>query len=553
MRKIISAVLGVAFAMGAMARPAKPGPVVITDAQGKEHTVSLHGDEYFHYMTDAQGRWVEMRDGQLVEIPALNEEQIAARRAERVQQLAPRRVAEASKTAVPLNIAPKGLIILVNFSDVKFQKTNTLEAMKLMFNGDNYTYGGATGSARQYFHDQSYGQYNPEFDVVGPVDLSKNQAYYGQNDPTYGSDMRPAEMIIEACQLANQNMNVDFTQYDNNNDGVIDFVYVVYAGRGEADGGGANTIWPHTSQISYYGTYKMDGKKLDTYACSNELTQGAFGYVRDGIGPFCHEFSHVLGLPDFYNTNGNDNTKLTGDWDIMCSGSYNNSSRTPAGYSAYERFFVGWQKPVLLNSGASIQMEALSEGGQSYIITETGESNLIGNDPDPNSFYIIENRQKTGWDKYVPGHGMLIYKVQYSYNKWTMNTPNNNSKSMGLDIIEADGIATRATYSGKQGDCFPYNDVDSYTPYEEYPITRIKETEGVISFDFMGGGDFISAIALEKAEETYGDDFTEVVAIYDASGQKIQAEKPFSDLAPGMYIVGVSNGKKTKGVKILIQ
>lgn len=329
---------------------------------------------------------------------------------------------------------------------------------------------------------------------------------------------------------------------------------MVYAGRGEADGGGDNTIWPHTSQISYYGTYMFDGKKLDTYACSNEITQGALSYVRDGIGAFCHEFSHVLGLPDFYSTNGSDNTKLTGNWDIMCSGSYNNNSRTPAGYSAYERFFMGWQKPILLNSPSTIRMEALSQDGQSYIITETGESNLVGNNPDPTKFFIIENRQNTGWDRYVPGHGMLIYKVQYSYSKWINNTPNNSSTSMGLDIIEADGIATRATYSGKQGDCFPYNDVDFYTPYEQYPITRIKEEEsGIITFDFMGGGDHISSLAIEEAEEMYGEDFTEIVAIYDATGHKVMTEQPFNDLTPGLYIVSVTNGKKTKGVKILVK
>lgn len=536
-----------AVALGAAALPAKPGPIVIEEADGTERTVFLHGDETFHYMTTEDGRWVEMREGRLTEVPALTEEQVVAER----QRRAPRRMPATVTTEVPLNIAPRGLIILAQFSDLAFKEHNTLAAFNAMFNGEAYSYNGATGSARQYFSDQSFGQYVPDFDVVGPVTVSKNQSYYGANGPM-GGDSHADELIIEACQVADTAFNVDFTQYDNDHDGMIDFVYVVYAGRGEADGGASYTIWPHTSWIySGYGrVVRLDGLLLDTYACSNELM---YASVRNGIGAFCHEFSHVLGLPDHYATN-NATTKLTGDWDIMCSGNYNNNTNTPAGYTAYERFFLGWVKPTLLSEPfVCTNMQPLNTSGECYVITATGESNLVGNDPNPTEFYMLENRQKTGWDGYIPGKGLLITHIRYSYMKWTNNTVNNLGSSMGYDIIEADGKAPsypNEGYSGKQGDAFPTSSVDSYTPFDGSPITGIKQNDDrTIAFSFK---DVIPSIARSKAAELYGSDYKDIVAVYDLSGRVITT-KYFNDLKPGTYMITLTNGKKTKGVKITIK
>ena len=419
-RKTGIILLGLAVAMGAMARPAKPGPVVVTEADGTEQTVFLHGDEFYHYMTAPDGRWLEMQNGRLAEVPALSEEEIMARHEKQRLARAPRRVIEATNQAVPLNIAPRGLVILVQFSDLDFQEENTLAAFKDMFDSESYNYHGATGSAKKYFQDQSFGQYNPVFDIVGPVTVSNTQKYYGTNNH-WGSDSKAYEMIIEACQIADTAYDVNFSNYDNDNDGFVDFVYVIYSGRGEADGGPAYSIWPHTSYIydSYNLTVRLDGKKLNTYACSNELKGSLwYGVSRDGIGSFCHEFSHVLGLPDHYATN-NISVKQTGDWDIMCSGSYNNNSNTPAGYTAQERFFMGWCKPVVLNEPVTIDsMKPLVTSGEMYLISETGEHNLIGNDPSPTQFYMLENRKKVSWDAFVPGEGLLITKINYSYSTW---------------------------------------------------------------------------------------------------------------------------------------
>lgn len=546
------------FTSKAYALPAKPGPVVITEADGTERTVYLHGDEHFHYMTADDGRWLEMREGKLHEVQGLTEEEVAERHAAAVERRVPRRIIEASQAGIPLNIAPRGLVILAAFSDRDFRAANTLDAFKDMFDGDDYSFNGATGSARQYFEDQSFGAYKPVFDVVGPVTVSHNQSYYGENDRS-GSDKHPDEMIIEACQIVDTAFNVDFSIYDNNHDGFVDFVYVIYAGRGEADGGGGNTIWPHTSWIysSYGKTVYLDGKRLDTYACSPELQSGSGYLTRDGIGSFCHEFSHVLGLSDHYATNYS-SVKQTGAWDLMCSGSYNNDSNTPAGYTAYERFFMGWITPTVLNSAVTIDsMKPFNSSGEAYIITETGESNLVGNDPDPVLFYMLENRQKRGWDGYVPGHGLLITRVHYSYQKWIQNTVNNSATARGYEIIEADGKEPeRGTegWEGKQGDVFPYGDVNSFTPFDDYPITQIKQSEdGLISFNFKGGNDFPSTVVKETALDLYGSDYTEIVGVYDVTGKLVTTETPLNTLPQGVYIVAVSNGKKQKGVKIVIR
>lgn len=560
-KRIVTICLSFALAALAWGRPAKPGPVIITEDDGTERTVYLHGDEYFHYMTlEEDNRWVEMREGVLREVPALSEEQVQSTRRENMQ----RRNVSPQKLPIELNIAPRGLVILAQFSDLSFKEANNLPAYNAMFNGDAYSYNGATGSARKYFIDQSFGQYQPQFDVVGPVTVSQTQSYYGQND-YQGNDMHPDEMIIEACRIADTAYNVDFSQYDNDNDGYVDFVYVVYAGRGEADGGAKYTIWPHTS-IIYSGGWgtrvELDGKLLGTYACSNELQGLGFTVTRDGIGAFCHEFSHVLGLPDHYATNYINN-KQTGNWDIMCSGSYNNSSNTPAAYTAYERFFMGWITPTLLNEPYTCDsLLPLITSGESFIITESGQSNLVGNNPSPALFYMLENRQKVGWDSYIPGHGLLITRINYSYMKWTTNTVNNTESDLGYDIMEADGkTPTRGVEGseGKQGDAFPTATVKAYSPFENCPITDIKEQHSRISFRFKGGYDRISEIAKTKAADKYGEDFNTVVAVYTSNGQLLRSVAGttdilnLNDLPQGFYIVALSNGKKTKGVKLYVK
>ena len=496
MKKIFALIACVFMALGIKAVPAYRGPRVVTQSDGTEMTVFAHGDEYFHWITDENGNLVELQDdGTFIISYPLSDTEIA-QRSNSARKARARRLPTATNQAVPLNIAPRGLLVLVNFSDVAFS-TEKAE-MDSMINGQDYSrnytfnYGGysyritSSGSARQYFIDQSMGQYQPQFDVVGPYTVSKKQSYYGSNDGN-GNDQHVDEMIIEACRAADED-GVDFTQYDNNNDGVVDFVFVIYAGNGEADGGAASTIWPHFYWMrdGYgYGYYDdasaivLDGKVLNAYACCNEINY--LSKKHTGIGTFCHEFGHVLGLPDLYATNKATHRTMD-DWDIMDAGSYNNNGDTPPAYSAYERFFLGWLKPTVLNTPGKYSLKDLKSSNAAYMITATGTSNLVGNNPNPTEFYLLENRQKTSWDKKTAGSGMMITKVKYSYNKWMENTVNNTASSLGVDIIEAGG----ADQYSSATDLFP-NGATEYTPYATYPITDITTVSKEIRFLFMGG------------------------------------------------------------------
>ena len=518
-----------AMVCSAWAVPARRTGIVVTQPDGSEVTVYQHGDEYFHWQTNEKGEWIKMdEDGFYRVTKALSKEEIESKR-----MASPKRAAMA---AYPLNMAPRGLVILVNFADVAFE-TEKAE-MDSMLIGENYTrnysysYKGKTysvnskGSARQYFQDASNGQYNPQFDVIGPVTVSNNVSYYGKND-SYGNDMYADKMVSEACKLADTEFDVDFTQYDNDNDGYVDFVFVIYAGYGEADGGASTTIWPHSWNLLSAGTQcKVDGKTVDLYACGNELD--FYSKKHTGIGTFCHEFSHVLGLPDLYVTNTSSHTTMN-EWDIMDYGPYNNEGNTPPTFSAYERFFMGWLQPRLIVEPENIKLNDLQTSNEALLISTTDEHNLIGNNPDPTTFYIVENRQQKSWDEHLPGHGMMLTKIQYSYSRWSQNTVNNSSSKMGVDLIEANG---KTSNQGKATDLFPAG-ATAYLKIEGHAIEEIQEIDGVIKFKYRGG-------TIETANEDVVID-EQVIAIYNILGQK-QATTRIEHLPCGAYVVVKTNG-----------
>ena len=540
--KKIGLIVAFCAIMGSVwAIPARRGAIVRTQPDGSEIVVYQHGDEFFHWETNEKGEWLTLdKDGFYQVTEALSKEAIAAKRAASPLHIAPK-----EEVATPLNIAPRGLIILVNFADLAF--TETIEEMDSMHNAENYTrdyeyvYRGNTyqvsseGSARQYFYDASFGQYNPQFDVIGPVTVSREYAYYGKNNVNTQFDQRPWEMVKEACVIADTLLDVDFTQYDNDNDEIVDFVYVIYAGYGEADGGGANTIWPHSYQLSAAGAYcQVDGVRVDLYACGNEIDY--YTKKHTGIGTFCHEFSHVLGLPDLYTTEGQTH-KTLGEWSILDYGPYNNDGNTPPAYSAYERFFMGWLTPEVIVDSANIRLEELNSSQRALLISTEDKHNLIGNDPKSTRFYLLENRQQQGWDTYLPGHGLMLTYVQYNATRWQENTVNNTSRSMGVDLIEADGKTPNSSgtgYLGKATDLFPAG-ATSYTQITDHAIEDIEEIDGVIHFKYRGGAIETDVENIEMP--------TSVVAIYNILGQK-QSTTDLESLTSGTYIVVTTTGTR---------
>ena len=431
------------------------------------------------------------------------------------KKLNDRRKAATSGTPMPLSLPglmknpfpstgdQRALVILVEFPDCRFTIDNPRQHFQEMLNGESYTKDGATGSARKYYYENSNGAFNINFDIYGPVEVSNSYQYYGAND-YFGEDMNPHEMILEACALLDD--KIDFTQYDKNGDGEIDMVYVFYAGYGEADGGGPYTIWPHSAGIaSDFVIYKyFDNKLLNHYACSMELQYSSPNHSRpDGIGTFCHEFGHVLGIPDLYSTIGG-GAFTPGEWSLMDCGSYNNESRTPPCLSGFERAAIGWLEPRKLSTPGPYSLKPLGEGyNEAFMISTSSQ----------NEYFILENRQQVGWDTYLPHHGMLVWHIDYNSTVWNNNTVNINARHQRVDLVEADGIPSNWTIDG---DAFP--GLYEKTEFTESTkpalvswnnqslgvgIRDIKETGGDITFsvgDLLGISLNVTQLSLHSQE-----------------------------------------------------
>ena len=392
---------------------------------------------------------------------------------------------KAAQQKAPSNPFPtrgnvKGLILLVEFADNSFYEEHTREEYQKMMNEQGYSGFESTGSARDYFIDQSSGVFTPDFDVVGPIKLSKKMIEYGRND-MWGNDLHPDSAIIEACIAAKEELGINFADYDYNDDGDVDFVFMIYAGYGENQGASAATIWPHKGSLSIFNSaLTIDGKRIKEYACTCELLKTS-GHEIEGIGTFCHEFSHVLGLRDAYNTVDSSKKQL-GKWDLMERGSYLNNSRTPCSYSAFERYSIGWLNLTDIDTPAEMELPELNSSNTAYRIRTDR----------PNEFFTLENRQQQGWDAYHPGKGLMIMHIDFDEEAWSTNTVNNGSHPR-YDLVEADGSqgTSRAT------NLYPTADNNAFTDYTTpnalswegvatgKAVTNIRDDNGTIRFSFM--------------------------------------------------------------------
>ncbi len=515
-------------------------PITVTQPDGSIVTILLHGDEFRNSRTTMDGYLVKKNSkGFFTYVntdpqAASTETNIIARDITKrtsndinflktiskantlsISNSAPRK-AKAFDTsfrrnkiqkAFPLIGSPKSLVILVNFSDKSFVTSTPQPSFNNLLNQSGYNVNGGTGSARDYFMASSYGKFVPEFDVVGPYNLPKSIASYGANDED-GYDIDPAAMVVDACDAANT-AGLDFTQYDTDNDGVLDNVFVYYAGYNEAEGAAENTVWPHrwavyTSEESatnytYDGTIAsvtFDGKRLYDYACTSELS-GSVGSTMCGIGTFCHEFGHVIGMPDYYNTDDSNKNTLN-EWSIMDYGGYSNEGRTPPLYSTYDRFYLGWLTPQEMNSPIDLTLLPIYQGTtepsntnqQAYLLSATTHD-LNGANPTPSEFFMLEYRKKTGWDAFLPGEGMLIWHIDYNQSAWDDNGPNNYAGTsqtatdhMRVYLQPLSGSTTTPGAAFTSG---------SFTPTTwsgtdiNRAITAITKTTNNVSFKLMGG------------------------------------------------------------------
>lgn len=568
-----------AFGMAANAVPAKKLQKVITLANGTQVSVELRGDEYLSWWegTDGTAYRTTATDENVFEAFDLEAQKpaAAARRARteqgRVARLA--RVKNSLKGAddkmrglggdhITYKGVKKGLVVLVDFKNKKFADGHDLEYYKNVINGKDFTdeEEGYVGSVRDYFLAQSNGQFELDFDVVGPVTMSKNYGYYG-NDGAYQKDEKVYEMIKEACDGIKDQVNLK--NYDWDGDGEADQVFFLYAGLGQASGGSAGTIWPHESELRYWpcGVLSYPTGKINTYACANELqpeTQGSSRYISAGIGTICHEFSHCLGFADMYDTTGGGGYGMS-VFDVMDQGSYNGNGFVPCNYTAFERIYAGWVEPIELIDPATVKdMKSVSDYGRPFIMY---------NYKNTNEYFLLENRQNTGWDKGLYGsNGLLIVHVNYVPSRWANNSVNSSAEKIQCcTVVNADGSRENTQYS-LQGDLYPYEVKgvtmnDEFTDYSEpaaklynknsdnsyalgIPITKIKRSKGSVSFLVCGGDD---KNVIDNTFKGVVDGINGVTVvkktvdnrIYSIDGRYLGTDA--SALGKGIYVVG---GKK---------
>lgn len=503
----------------AKAVPAYPGTFTAKQPDGSTVELRLCGDEWMSFTTTADGYsvvkddngsyvYAQLKDGQLsaTDIVAHNADMLTPQELQfrsntpkmlRPQLTQPIRKAKAAEEALRINsrqgAAPffeyskfRGLVILVAYNDCDFSREDYTEIVDSMinqrgFNGymttaalpEHINY---TGSVRDYFYDNSAGLFDPHFDVVGPVKIDHSM-YEGRNN--YPGLQTAA--LIAADSLVN------YKNYDTDGNGTVDMVYFIFAGSGSNFGSNdSRLLWPHAS---YIPSLSLDGVRFGRYACSTELFGTPSNKVLDGIGTICHEFSHVLGLCDEYDTDyaGSGGQSIhPGRWSVMASGPYLNNSRTPCGYSLFERYQAGFATPQLITEAGDYTLDDIDKMNTGYRINTSVDK----------EFFLLENRQQGKWNAYLPGHGMLVFRVDSTDTSvWTTNDINCNPSHNYYELLRVNPRINGSSPIDSGSDPLPGTSNVTELGNNTSPnlrswtgmltgisLSNIKETNGVITF-----------------------------------------------------------------------
>ena len=408
--KIILSLFFMLTALSLSAVPAHPGKFRYVQPDGSVIMLARHGDEWGHWVTDSQGRTVvKGADGFYRPVSEVQAQSIRRQAAARRVEARRRQQYRAGAAGVALG-KKHFLVVLVEFSDLEFKTSDANTAFGNLLNQKGYSVNGGKGSARDYYYENSSGKFEPIFDVYGPVKLEHDKAYYGSNDSA-GNDKCPELAVAEACETLDG--KIDFSRYDNDGDGDVDLVFMYYAGYGEADSDDDDAIWPHQWELSSGGIdLTLDGKKLDSYACSSELNgTGTYADQMCGIGTACHEFAHAMGLPDFYDTDYDTNEIAAGPFhfSLMSGGGYNGDGRVPPYLGIEERIMLGWLDESVLQEFS---------GPGDYALPPVQENRAYKTLTDQEGeYFIYECRSASGWDAELPAHGLIVYHVDKSSHK----------------------------------------------------------------------------------------------------------------------------------------
>ena len=540
MKKYFLFLVAAVVAMTSLAAPADRRPRTLAQPDGDSITVRLLGDEYYNYYTTTDGytliresdgafRYATLQNGRLVATSQLahnpGRRQVAEKsllatldrnlldrdKVSQSKQLRAQRDKRNSQRNSTRKKLPsefdnfRGLVILINFSDVHFDVSGPHDFYDHMCNDDNYTgfnysngyqtkFYSCPGSLREYYRDNSMGQFDPPFDVYGPVTVSLKATDVKKHD-------NAGAVFIEAINKLDS--QIDFSRYDCDNDGLVDMMYFIVAGfASNYSGNNSNYLWPHQSilfNFDQHQYYMYDNVRLFSYACSTEK-YGWEGYHDQplGIGTMCHEFSHVLGLPDLYDTDyaTQGQSNHPGGWDVMAGGDYQ-EGRCPCGYTIFERAALGFAQPETIEEPGTYQLRAVNTFNEGYVLLS----------PSEDVTFLLDNRQNSKWDKYLPGHGMIIARVDFTdESAWAYNEVNADASHNYYELIRAGGMYEGGGGGAASSDPFPgtsgVTDITNFTnpnlttwdgQLNDFEIHGIAEHNGVITFN-VSNAEGISSI-----------------------------------------------------------
>ena len=477
MKQIILFLMALCFsASTAHAAKANQTPFAVRQADGSTLMVVLHGDESYSWYTTLDGVMLS-HVNQSFFISSINQQGLllpttqlaheAQQRSTAEQQLvkaqaplkplflkeALHRLSKARATVTskcfPHKGSPTALVILAQFTDTVFHMADPKASFEQFLNGGTPSDLGCGearnySSVKQYFSDMSNGQFVPNFKVVGPVTLPNSLKYYGADNGD-SRDINYTQFVTDACAEAAKISSFDDPALDSDNDGTIDLVSIIYAGFGQNNGAMTDALW---AKMSFRNVGEFNGKNVNLNMIVHELnanekqlktvnpaSNGSFSVPQiAGVGVFCHEFSHTLGLPDLYATvpSANINNQCMEYWSLMDGGEYVHNSYYPTAYTAWEREVMGWQTPQLLNADGTYTLKAYANGGEAY---------KLQNSASDTDYLLFENIQKQGWNQYLSGHGLLVYRIHANPTTLSATRPLNNvAGEPGVTVVPADGL-----------------------------------------------------------------------------------------------------------------
>lgn len=512
MKYILFSALFLMMSFYALAVPVERRKFRATLTDGSQIMVTSMGNENLSFFLTDDNRVVELTDSGFV-LTDFDRDAYVTMHSPSVMRRTKRNIGTLEQAQLKPIGTPHVAVVLVQFKDIFFSVANNQASVNDYYNkycngsddSSPYTGHGSSGSVTEYFSDQSNGQFQPFFDVIGPITLDSAYSYYGQ-DLGASTDVSYNVFVKESLDKALRIKN-DWSEFDNNGDGKVDMVFLLFAGMGQNytnSYGDKNTIWPKEMPAFYrIGDVTFAGCSS---CCELRPTKAEAGVITsttpDGIGVFCHELSHALGLPDFYDTN----YKMFGMdyWSIMDYGQYAVNSFTPVNYTAYERDFMQWQQIEVLEDPCTLRIPCFCKGGHGYKIV---------NDANPNEYYILENRQDYGWDRLcrTRGHGLMVTHVDYDRSAWLSNKVNTNASHQRMTIIPANNsliggntpnVTSAMWAESLRGNLYPgstgnHELTDESTPssvvftggYMGKPIYDIEETDDdiiVLKFNPLG-------------------------------------------------------------------